>query len=157
MTDAAPDPTLDAPPPDDLAGAFVLPEYLAADPRLVTLHTNIVTRLRREAAGMPMNTVQQLLLERIALNYIVLKFREGRAVGDGGFGRGGEQKDFNTFWLSMTVEFNKLLLANQDKMREALLLEVQSVVTDVMSQIKDPAERRTLRRNLSEKFASIDL
>lgn len=139
--------------PDDLAEAFVLPEYIAQDERLSALHASVVTRLRREASGLPMNTVQHLLLERIAYNYVVIKHKEA----NNGFARANEQKDFNTFWLSMTQEFNKLLMANQDKLREALLLEITSIVNDALSEISDPDERRSVRRNLATSFAAIDL
>src|SRR6185312_8009494 len=94
---------LDGAPQDDLAEAFRLPDDILADEGLVTLHANLVLRLRREAAGMPMNTVQQLLLERIAYNYIVMKQKERT----NGFTTPAQQKDFNTWWLSTTQEFNK--------------------------------------------------
>lgn len=148
MTSSPLDPEI----PDDLARAFVLPAWVQENEGLTELHEAIVTRLRREAAGLPMNTVQQLLLERIAFNYVVLKYREEAQD----WGR-GEQKDFNTWWLSMTQEFNKLLMANQDKMREALLLEVQKIVTNAVSLITDDEQRRAVRRHLANEFAAIDL
>lgn len=144
---------LDQSPPDDLARAFVLPAWVREDPELSALHASIVRRLRSEAAGMPMNTVQQLLLERIAFNYIVLKHKEENQ----GWSRASEQKDFNTWWLSMTQEFNKLLMANQDKMRESLLLEVQNIVVGALRMIPDDEVRQNVRRHLAEQFASIDL
>ena len=152
MTDSSVDPA-DAAPPDDLAEAFRLPDEILADEGLVALHGNIVQRLRREASGMPMNTVQNLLLERIAFNYIVLKQKERT----GGFTSPTQQKDFNTFWLSTTQEFNRLLLANDDKMREALLLEIQGIVVGAMDKITNPDERRDLRRYLQEQFAAIEV
>lgn len=149
------DSPLDDAPPDDLARAFELPAWLNEENAqgLRELHSAIVSRLRSEARGMPMNTVQQLLLERIAYNYVVLKFKEET----NGFTTATQQKDFNTWWLSMTQEFNKLLMANQDKMREALLLEVQRVTTEALSLVKDPDDRRNVRLALSEGFAAIDL
>lgn len=139
--------------PDWLTRAFQLPEWASEDPELVELHQQIVLHLRHEAAGLPMNTIQQLLLERIAFNYIVLKYKEEHNQ----FHRPTEQKDFNTWWLSMTQEFNKLLMANQDKLREALLLEVQDIVTSSLSLISSPEERRAVRRDLAERFASVNL
>lgn len=152
MTDESP---LDAAPPDDLARAFALPTWVDEEggEGLRALHAAIVERLRREAAGMPMNTVQQLLLERIAYNYIVLKWKEET----NGFTNTSQQKDFNTWWLSMTQEFNRLLMANQDRMREALLLQVQQIVNDSLRLITDDEERRNVRRHLAEAFAEVDL
>lgn len=144
---------LDASPPDDLAEAFRLPEEILNDEALVTLHTNIVARLRREASGMPMNTVQQLLLERIAMNYVVLKSKERT----GGFSTPAQQKDFNTFWLSMTQEFNKLLMANEDKRREAMLMEIQGIVVQATELVMDKEQRQNVRRFLQEQFAAIEV
>lgn len=149
MADESP---LDAAPPDDLARAFVLPEWVDQHD-MRALHTAIVERLRREASGMPMNTVQQLLLERIAYIYIVLKWKEET----NGFSSPGQQKDFNAWWLSMTQEFNRLLTANQDRMREALLMQVQQIVNDSLRLISDEEDRRTVRRALAEAFAAVDL
>jgi len=144
---------LDEAPPDDLARAFRLPEWVLEDPELESLHGAIVARLRTEARGMPMNTVQQLLLERIAYNYIVLKYKEET----NGFTSPTQQKDFNTWWLAMTQEFNKLLMANQDRMRDAMLAQVQDIVKGVISTVADVEERKRLRRELSEQFAQADL
>lgn len=144
---------MDSAPPDDLAVAFALPEEIAQDSDLAALHSALVTRLRREAAGLPMNTTQQLLLERIAYNYIVMRFKERT----GGFSTPAQQKDYNTFWLSMTQEFNKLLLANDDKLREALLMEINKIVLGGLEIIKDPEDRRSMRRYLQEQFAAIEV
>lgn len=144
---------LDSAPADGLAPAFDLPEEIREHPDLVLLHGEISSRLRREAAGMPMNTVQQLLLERISFTYVLMKYKERT----GGFARTNEQKDFYSFWISMTQEFNKLLMANQDKLRDALLAEVQTIVTDSLNAVTNREERQNARRILSEKFAEIEL
>lgn len=144
---------LDEAPPDDLARAFRLPEWVTEDQSLVDLYQAIVRRLRTEAAGMPMNTVQQLLLERIAFNYLVLKHKEEH----NGFTTPTQQKDFTQWWLAMTQEFNKLLMANQDRMREAMLAQVQDIVSGVIATVEDDETRRALRRQLSERFAAADL
>ena len=63
---------------DDFApldGAFYLPEHIE-DTNLRQLYEVLVSRMRREAATLPMNTVQQLLIERIAYNYIVMREKE---------------------------------------------------------------------------------
>ena len=144
---------MDIAPPDELARAFVLPQWVRDDLELVVLYDTIVQRLRREAAGLPMNTVQQLLLERIAFNYIVLKHKEAH----NGFARANEQKDFNTWWLSMTQEFNKLLMANQDKLRDAMMLEIQKVLSEGIGLIRNEEDRRNVRRHLAGAFAQLDM
>lgn len=148
MTDSP----LDGAPLDALAPAFRLPPHIAAVEHYVDLHAEIVARLRREAAGLPMNTVQQLLLERIAANYVTIKWKEDRAE----FVRANEQKDYNTFWLSMTIEFNKQLRENDDKLRQSMLAEVMKVTQEAMEIIEDKSVRQAVRRKLSEDFAHID-
>lgn len=133
--------------------AFHLPaetpdEYLA-------LHADIVARLRNEAAGFPMNTIQTLLLERIAYTYVVIRMKEDGVLAR--FARANEAKDYNTFWMDMTKEFNKLLASGQDKLRETLLLRVKDVVDEAIKVVTDDHSRRELRRALSEGFASINL
>lgn len=154
MTDSAIDPALDAAPVDTLELAFTLPDEIAENAVLVAVYNEIRDRLRREAAGLPMGTVQTLLMERICFTYVLMKYKEQT----GSFARTNEQKDFYAFWLSMTQEFNKILVANQDKLREALLDEVAKLVNKtVLAHVKDPEERKSVRRALSEEFAAIGL
>lgn len=149
MTDSP----LDLPPDDRMVRAFRLPAYVQAEPELVALHTEIVSRLRREAQGLPMNTVQQLLLERIAFTYVQMKWKDENE----GYARTSEQKDFYTLWLSMTVEFNKLLAASGDQLRDALLVEVQKIVSESLKLVTNLEDRKAMRRSLSEAFSAIDV
>lgn len=149
MSDANP---LDGPPDDGLAEAFKLPPSISDSPEMTQLHTEIVLRLRREASGLSMNTVQQLLLERIATFYVQTKMREQEGVGV------KELKDLNSFWLSMTQEFNRLLTSSQDKLRDALFLEIQKVLESALKEtVVDPDTRKKLRLRLAGDFASLDL
>lgn len=156
MSDSSSRSPLDAPPPDGLDDVFTLPQWVE-DEGLRGLYDELVARMRAEAAGMPMNTVQTLLIERIAFNYVVMKYKERNQGTERGFIRASEQKDFNTWWLSMTVEFNRLLMTNADKLRESLLIEINNVLTAGLSQIKDDEERRAVRRHFAEAFAALNL
>jgi hypothetical protein len=145
---------LDAAPIEGgLARAFDLPPFLAEDERLVDIHSDVVAKLRREAQGLSMNTVQQLLLERIAFNYVYMLYKEN----EGGFAKPSEQKDFNAFWLSMTTEFNKMLLKSGDKLREALLQDISKILQESLPLIQDEADRKTVRRTIAEQLAAINL
>lgn len=143
---------LDAAPADELATAFVLPEYITGD--LAVLYQTMVSKLRQEAAGLPMNTIQQILIERIATFYVQIKFRESSLTG---FTTVNQQKEFNAHWVTLTQEFNRLLANSQDKLRDALLMEVQKVVSSTLDLISDEDERRTARRHIANEFASIGL
>lgn len=143
---------LDGPPDDGLAEAFKLPQSIQDSEAMAGLHAEIVLRLRREAAGLSMNTVQQLLLERIATFYVQTKIRELEGVGV------KELRELNSFWLSMTQEFNRLLLASQDKLRDALFMEIQKVLESALKETVDDADtRKKLRMRLAGDFAALDL
>lgn len=144
------DSPLDAAPADGLEHAFSIPDHIQTDERLVTLHAEMVQRLRREAAGLPMNTIQQLLIERIASFYVQIKYKENTNTFTA-----NQQKEYNSYWLQLTTEFNRLLQASDDKLREALLIEIQKIVGQAIDLITNPEDRKTVRRTLQEGFASI--
>lgn len=149
MSDTDP---LRGPPTDDLERAFRLPPTIAGDAELQALFNTIVARFKREASGLPMNTVSMLLLERMATHYVMTKVAEENSTFTPTM-----RRDANSTWLAMTSEFNKLLEKSSDKRREALLEEVQAIVTEVLGAIQDDDERRTARRKLSEAFAAIEI
>lgn len=151
MTDVSlPDP-LDGPPLDGLDRAFQLPPAIEEDQSLVELHLEIVTRLRREAAGIAMNTVQNLLLERIATQYVMTKLRE-----DTGALSLRDMKEQNSVFLAMTQQFNNILVASEDKLRDALFKEMQNILMGSLDLIPDDAVRRDVRRYLAGEFAAIE-
>lgn len=124
-----------------------------------SIYREMVAQLRAEAAGLPMNTVQHLLIERIAYDYVYIRIREEEMrLGDNTstFNRPNVHKEYNNFWLDMTKEFHKQLTSGNDKLREALLMEVQAAVQNAVNTVKDPETRQSLRRTLSEEFARID-
>lgn len=137
---------------DGMAIIFTLPEVLSEHPQLRMMYDDIIARLRSEANGLPMNTVQLLLLERIAFYYVVMKFSELN---------GGVSplvvKDMIKHWQSMTTEFNRQLAAGHEKLRDALLLSVYEVVNKAVSEVADPEIKVSLRQRLSGDFAEMGL
>lgn len=146
--------------PEDLAsldGAFYLPEHIDNE-NLRDLYEILVARMRKEAHELPMNTVQQLLIERIAYNYVVMREKERGALG--GFNTTAMQKDFNTFWLSMTQEFNRMLsreaMGTSD--RKNLLREVQqTILNTVNASVSDPRTRSTLLTEMAAAFEHVKI
>lgn len=144
---------LDGPPTDGLEAAFRLPPKVEADPDMSHLHQEIVLRLRREAQGLPMNTVQLLLLERIATHYVTTKLYE-----EAGELTLRDMKDLNGMYLQMTAEFNRLLSVSQDKLRDALFESIQEIVMSAMNEeIDDKETHKKMRLRLAEEFAALDL
>lgn len=138
---------------DSLDGAFELPTFVTENPRLHQLHGAIVRRLRKEAEGLPMDTIQTLLLERIAFNYIVMKARE---MGFLDMGNARAQKDFQTFWLAMTNQFSKnLQKATAAEDRERTLREVRDIVINTLTSAVDDKETKDkLLGDFSRAFAA---
>jgi hypothetical protein len=144
-------------PPESLDKAFSLPEWID-DADLKYVYEVIVIRMRREAAHIAMNTVQQLLIERIALNYIVMKFRESKPLGnEQGFQHAGVIKDWNTFWLASTKEFTDLLVKFRPSDKDALLHQVQEAITTVLAQVDDPEMRSSLLQAFATQFTAVGL
>lgn len=136
-----------------LDDAFMLPDTIT-DQKLRNLYEVLVARMRDEAKHLPMNTVQQLLIERIAYNYIILRTKEKGELG--GFGSTSVQKDFNTFWLSMTQEFNRMLGKGGEPLsaaeRKTLLREMQSIIVSTVSTVADPRTRGALLETFAANF-----
>lgn len=134
----------------DLDAAFELsPTVVEEKWRL--LYEHIVARMRAEADGMPMTVVQQMLLERIAANYIYMKRKESL----GQFPSDAAQKQAVTYWLSMTENFNKMLLKKgPEHMRTQIYKEVTEKVLNVFSKITDPTLRDVLQGMLIKELDS---
>lgn len=147
-----------ASPDDDglrsLDAAFDLPDVVT-DVKLRGLYEVLVARMREEAAHLPMTTIQQLLIERIAFNYIVLRAKERGELG--GFSHSGIQKDYNTFWLQMTAEFNKMLGKSGEPLsgleRKQLFKEIQQLIVKTIAEtVQDPRTRQDVLTNLADAF-----
>lgn len=109
------------PLPDDL---YSLPSVIT-DADLREWFEVIVAKLRDDAAGTSMCTIQELLLERIAYNYVVLRWKEREKGPNGGFEHSKYHKDYNTFWLAMTQEFMRNIRGDKDAdVKEQVLRKV---------------------------------
>src|SRR5688572_9415277 len=134
----------------DLDGIFHLADLAVTDPNLRMQYESIVHRLRKESEGVPMNTIQLLLLERIASNYIMLRQREvSRFVNV----TPQQQKELNTFWLAMTSQFQKTLQkASAAEDREAAFREIGQSINRVLKNIEDPETRTMVAEALAAEF-----
>ncbi len=145
MSDELPDLT-------SLDAAYTLPDWVT-DQGLRGLYDILLERLRREARGLPMTTAQTLLIERIAFYYIVMKSKERFAVGSGeGFSNASQQKDFTTFWLSMTKEFNAVVARASKSDRDSVMTEVKDIILKASKVIKDKSVRDEFLTALSDEI-----
>lgn len=145
---------LDAAPVDALADVLEVPAHIVGS-KWEPIFVEILSRMQREASGLSLGTVQVLLMERIARFYVDMRYREEN--GQIQLLSIKEQKEFNSFWLSMTAEFNKQLLNSQEKLRDALILEMQGILMNRLPMVTDELERKNLRKALAEDFSRLSV
>lgn len=141
---------LDAPPANGLDGIFVLPENIASDARILGWYNEMVTQLRREAAGIPMKAAQYTLMERIAFMYANMRHQEftNPEMSD-------RQRQANIdAWQKMLDQFNRLLEKHNDKVVSEMMVKVMNILKERLAIVTDPVERQALRRALAEDFAA---
>lgn len=100
---------------------------------------------------MPMHTVQEFLLERIATKYVIMKYRERTDSWRGV----SSERDFSSHWLDLVKEWDKVLASSQEKLRDAILAEVEGIVIEGIQQVPDDNIRKSLRLYFKEAFAQL--
>jgi len=143
-------------PLDDLDEVFTLPDNVPE--KWKGVYEVLVVRLRREAAMLSMSTINLLLIERIAYNYVVLRTKEAIPAGSqGAFSHATQQKEFNSFWLAMTQEFNRQTRQVDAQFRENTLKAVAKAVRSVLADIPDTDLRSQLTDRLAHEFEEVGL
>jgi hypothetical protein len=86
----------------------------------------IIHNLQRESVGIPLDTVQKMLLERLSNIYVTIKWREAT----GGFKHANEQKDANTFLMQLFQQWERVIQSTDIEQRKMLTREfMDSLVT----------------------------
>lgn len=118
---------------------------------MVSMYHRWIRALTAEARGLPMHTVQEFLLERIATKYVIMKYRERNNEWLGV----RTENDFTAQWLDLVKEWNKVLSSGQDKLRDAVLEEVQGIALESLQMIRDEDDRKRVRLHYKERFAAL--
>ena len=144
----------DEPTPAALLEAlFDAPERYENDSKWAGIHSELIRRMRSEASGLQMGTVQLTMIERIATYYTYMREREESNERQ----RPADMKLANDLWQTLAVEFNKTLAASRDESRQGMLIEIQKIVLAAIDTLAEPAERKRMGLLLKEGFASINL
>lgn len=156
MTDSLP-----IEPLDELDGLFALPDSFD-DAELRRAYEVLVVKLRRElqaALAKSPTTLQLLVCERTALNYILIKKKDKVGVGPlHGWRHMTEVKEFNAFWMGLAETLNKMMIAGQADYRDSLLAQVGSAVNGVLKElVPDDQERAAMRSRIGAELASVGL
>lgn len=141
--------------PDSL---YTLPDFVT-NSDLRELYEVIIARMREEVAHVKLNTIQQLLVERIAYNYIVLRWREVQTSKNltAGFEHSKYAKDYNTFWLDMTREFNRLVKGDdEDSTKRELVDKIGQAISSAFDGLH-PDVANPLKVRLAEAFQTVGL
>lgn len=150
------------PPLDDIDAIFELPDVID-DAQLRTVYESLVVRLRRElqvALAKPPSTIQLLITERAAFNYVLMKQKDKKGVGNQvtGWAHMTAVKEFNAFWLNLAESLNKMMQAGQTEYREALIAQVGTVVNGVLrDEVPDENTRKVLRSRLASELMALGL
>jgi flagellar biosynthesis/type III secretory pathway protein FliH len=141
----------------DLDPMFQLSTAITNDPDLRALYEVLRLRLLKDLEPYPMQTVHYMWAERILANFIALKAKERRAIGEvGGFAHGTSQKDFNTFWLATTTSFMKSVETMRSNDRGQIFDEVMKAVRLVADELP-PEYRDPLLARLADKLEEAGL
>lgn len=136
---------------------FALPKFIAEDSTasdLVDVYWVFVDRLKEEVKLLPLNTLQQMLLERVCTNYIILRWRERKGFGEtDGFEHSTAAKDFNSFWLMTHKELNAQLKLNADDFRDNYAQLVREGVQEALADFA-PDTQRLVRTAMAKSFAA---
>lgn len=127
----------------------ILPAELQGDPVWADKRNEILASLRRDAEGLPMTTSQNLIMERMATFYALMRKRETDPDAKLSWSdiRANQQQ-----WLIMTSEFNKQITVGEDKRRAAMIEAIMKVINDALARMSDSKEREDLRKRLAAGF-----
>lgn len=135
----------------ELGPQFELPADIAADLAMVNLYHESIRKLIAESRGLPMHTVQEFLLERIATKYVIMKWRERHNTWVGI----NTEKDFASGWLDLVKEWDRVLASGQQQLRDSIMAEVEGIIVGGIEQVPDDDTRKVLRLYFKEKFARL--
>jgi hypothetical protein len=125
---------------DSLDCIFYMPEDMYdADLRFHHMYEVIKTRLQREAVGLPLGTIQELLLERIASMYVTVKYREATD----GFKHASEQRELNSYLMSLFQEWNKVLRSAELEERQVMTKALLTVLVGSLKGLDIPNSYKT--------------
>lgn len=137
---------------DALADLFTLPAPYSDNEQVARWYREIIVRMQREAAGLPMQVNQIQLLERIAFFYAVMRYRELN-------GEFNERtlKETTSLFLSMFDTFSRSIEKHKDQILRDTIISIQEVIRKVLETVSDDDLRKQLNRAFIEGFGEAGL
>lgn len=152
MTEAASAQTSDTAVSDEeiLAQLFQPPAEIRDNPEWRARYDALVRSLRRDSSGLPLDMAQMMLIERIASTYMrVSWFQSSGGMSD------NQLDKLNEMYLKYTTQFQKVLQASDEVLRQDLLQKMVTISTDAVKLIRNDDDRKAVRRHFQEKFAAL--
>jgi phosphoenolpyruvate carboxylase len=136
---------------------FAVPQCIKDDEAaddLIEIYWVFVARLQDEVKFLPLNTLQQMLLERVVTNYVLIRWRERKGLKSvDGYESAHAAKDANGTWLTTHKELNAQLKLTQDDFRTNYAALVAEAVADSMADFT-PEMQPLIRKSLAKHFAA---
>lgn len=110
----------------------------------------VVRRLQRDAMGLPMDMAQNMLIERIASTYIrVVWYQTNGGMSERQLG------ELNKLYLAYTAQFQKVLQASDEVLRQDLVNKFAAIVEEIPKMIRDKEDRTAVFHYIRENFQAL--
>ena len=110
----------------------------------------VVRRLQRDAMGLPMDMAQNMLIERIASTYIrVVWYQANGGMSERQLG------ELNKLYLAYTAQFQKVLQASDEVLRQDLVNKFAAIVEEIPKMIRDKEDRTAVFHYIRENFQAL--
>lgn len=129
---------------------FRVPDVIRGDEDWEDLFRDQVRRLRRDSQGLPLDTLQIQLIERVATLYIRLKYAET----NGGL-TPNQLAMLNDQYLKFVTQFQRVLQASDEALRQDLLQKMEKITLKAVDLVRDDDDRKAVRRHFQESFAAL--
>lgn len=143
---------------EDLDFMFALDEAVNSE-ELRAGYEILVSRLRKESKDLPLNTAQQILIERLAHEYVTQKWRESLPLGTAnGFANITAMRDAKSNLLAMIKELNAgLARVDDESRRKAWMREMQEIIVSTIAKIDDQSTRAKILNMFAASFKEAGL
>lgn len=151
MTDIAPSPvTNDMTDESALEVLFQPPFEVRENEQWTAAFHATIRSLQRDASGLPLDSAQRQLIERIATVYVRWKWAE--ATGS----LSENQRDMlHKQYLGMLTQFQRVLLASEEVLRQDLIAKFSKIFVGIPEIIQDDDTRKKVRSFIREQTAAL--
>jgi hypothetical protein len=125
-------------------------QALGIEEPLQLIYTEVAKRLRDENKGA--DTLELMLIERVALLYVLIRHKESKQTLLGGFANDRSYKETFQLWATMAADLRKQRThgESQDVLKEQILAGVQRAVMSAVKSMPKDVKQEVQTRLLEE-------